>query len=148
MHVLILYVPVWLTYLSSKPRLAIPLAMLSRHILFYLCDSSDMKSNWIYRLIHSLHCSLFCLSGSNNILDFNQVLTLRKSPFLQGSGNASLCRNKCVSFGLITLLLPSVEYYLSNAAFRVPESVLSLGLLKSVREVISIRTLNSMPTFC
>lgn len=121
----------WPFYL--KPRLMILLAMLSRHIFLYLCYSSDMKSNWIHRLIHSLHCSLFLQSGNNNILDFNlsstgnQMCDLGQISISRRGWNWAPCRDKSgvgfflfsfLFFWLITLFSPSVENYLSMEAFR------------------------------
>lgn len=56
--------------------------------------------------------------GAIVYLILTKWMTSGKSPFLQRGGSEALCRNKSVSFGLITLLPPSVEYYLSIAAFR------------------------------
>lgn len=121
----------WPFYL--KPRLMILLAVLSRHIFLYLCYSSDMKSNWIHRLIHSLHCPLFLQSGNNNILDFNlsstgnQMCDLGQISISRRGWNWAPCRDKSgvgfflfsfLFFWLITLFSPSVENYLSMEAFR------------------------------
>ena len=93
----------WPVY-PQNPDWWFPVAMLNQHILLYHHDSSNMKCDWIYRLIHGSHCLLFLQLWSNNIFDFslwssdNQMSDLEPvSSFLWGGGTESLWRNK---FGL------------------------------------------------
>lgn len=98
--------------------------MLSRHILFYLSASSDMKSNWIHRLVHSLHCPCSCRLGAIIywililVLQVTKCLTLGKSLHFSERVEPSLFAEVLWFFWLITLP-PFVEHYLSMEVFRL-----------------------------
>lgn len=136
----------WPFYL--KPRLMILLAMLSRHIFLYLCYSSDMKSNWIHRLI--LVCIVPCSCSLGTIiylililvLQVTKCVTLVKSLFLGGGGTELLVEINLglVFFVLVFVFLTDHSFFtfcrelFVYGSFQGFHSVLSLGLLQFARE--------------